>query len=46
MYEQYDSPEAFEHHLECEHTREIVAGKVIPLLESRQRETYIVATTG
>jgi quinol monooxygenase YgiN len=46
MYEQYDSPEAFQRHLECDHTREIVAGKVVPLLESRQRETYTVLTTG
>ena len=46
MYEQYDSPEAFQEHLDREHTREIVARKVIPLLESRQRETYTVVTTG
>jgi quinol monooxygenase YgiN len=46
MYEQYASPEAFQRHLESDHTREIVAGKVIPLLESRQRETYTVMNTG
>ena len=46
MYEQYDSPEAFQTHLESEHCREIVAGRVVPLLESRHRETYSVATEG
>jgi len=46
MYEQYDSPEAFQAHIDSEHFREIVAGKVVPLLESRHRETYSVVTEG
>ena len=39
MYEQYESAVAFQTHMETDHFREIVAGKVMPLLESRQRET-------
>jgi quinol monooxygenase YgiN len=46
MYEQYESAEAFQAHIDTDHFREIVAGKVVPLLESRQRETYSVVTAG
>lgn len=44
MYEQYDDEAAFQTHLDSPHCREIVAGKVVPLLESRSRETFAVVT--
>jgi quinol monooxygenase YgiN len=46
MYEQYDDEAAFQAHLDSPHCKEIVVGKVVPLLESRQRETYTVVTPG
>ena len=46
MYEQYDDEAAFQAHLDSPHCREIVAGKIVPLLESRQRETFTVVTPG
>ena len=46
MYEQYESAEAFQRHLDSDHCRDIVAGKVVPLLECRERETYSVVTPG
>lgn len=44
MYEQYDDEAAFQAHLESPHCRELVLGKVVPLLESRSRETFTVVT--
>jgi quinol monooxygenase YgiN len=44
MYEQYDDKAAFQAHLDSRHCQEIVVGKVAPLLESRQRETFTVVT--
>lgn len=44
MYEQYDDAEAFQRHLESAHVRELVVGKIAPLLESRSRETYSVVS--
>jgi quinol monooxygenase YgiN len=45
MYEQYDDAEAFQRHLDSAHCRELVVGKIVPLLESRSRETFTVVTT-
>lgn len=42
MYEQYDDADAFQRHLESDYVTEIVAGKVVPLLASRQREVFTV----
>ena len=44
MYEQYDNEATFQNHLDSPHCREIVAGKVVPLLESRSRDTFTVVT--
>jgi quinol monooxygenase YgiN len=44
MYEVYDDPAAFQDHLDSEHFQEIVAGRVVPLLESRRRDTFTVVT--
>jgi quinol monooxygenase YgiN len=44
MYEVYDDPEAFQSHLDSQHFADIVADKVLPLLESRRRETFTVVT--
>ena len=44
MYEQYDDEAAFQAHVDSPHCKEIVFGKVVPLLESRQRETFTVVT--
>lgn len=44
MYEQYDDEAAFQAHLDSPHCQEIVVGKVVPLLESRKRETFTVVT--
>jgi quinol monooxygenase YgiN len=44
MYEQYGDEAAFQTHLDSPHCREIVAGMVVPLLESRSRETFTVVT--
>lgn len=44
MYEQYDDADAFQRHLESPHVRDLVAGKIVPLLESRSRETFTVVT--
>jgi quinol monooxygenase YgiN len=44
MYEQYDDEEAFQRHVESEHAQRIVAGQIVPLLESRRRETFSVVT--
>ena len=40
LYEQYRSEADFEAHVNSAHVQEFVFGKVIPLLESRVRETY------
>ena len=44
MYEQYDDAAAFQQHLDSDYIKDIVAGKVVPLLESRQRETFTVVS--
>jgi (4S)-4-hydroxy-5-phosphonooxypentane-2,3-dione isomerase len=45
MYEQYDDADAFQRHLDSTHVKNLVAGKVVPLLESRTRETFAVVTS-
>lgn len=42
MYEQYDDEAAFQAHLNSPHCQAIVAGKVVPLLTERKRETFSV----
>jgi len=44
MYEQYDDEAAFQAHRDSAHFAEIVASKVLPLLESRTRETFTVVS--
>lgn len=45
MYEQYDDEGAFQRHVESEHAQRIVLGQIVPLLESRRRETFTVVTS-
>jgi quinol monooxygenase YgiN len=40
FYERYESPEAYQAHLDSEHFRRYGLGEAIPLLESREREFY------
>jgi quinol monooxygenase YgiN len=42
MYEQYTDEGAFQAHLASDHFSELVAGKVVPLLIGRRRETFDV----
>jgi len=42
MYEQYTDEAAFQAHLASDHFRELVAGRVVPLLSDRRRETFDV----
>ena len=44
MYEQYDDADAFQRHLDSPHVQDLVAGKIVPLLTSRSRETFNVVT--
>jgi autoinducer 2-degrading protein len=44
MYEVYDDEAALEAHRETEHFKEIVAKRVIPFLEGRERTEYTVVT--
>ena len=46
MYEQYDDEAAFQSHLNSPHCQEIVAGKIVPLLIDRRRETFSVVSFG
>ena len=46
MCELYEDEAAFQAHLASDHFRDVVAAKVIPLLESRVRETFAVETKG
>ena len=45
MYEQYEDEGAFQSHVESEHAQRIVLGQIVPLLESRRRETFTVVTS-
>ena len=40
FYERYESPEAYQAHLDSEHFRRYGLGEAKPLLESREREFY------
>ncbi|QYJ16558.1 hypothetical protein Rxycam_02391 [Rubrobacter xylanophilus DSM 9941] len=40
FYERYESPEAYQAHLDSDHFRRYGLGEAIPLLESREREFY------
>lgn len=40
IYEQYVDQAAFEAHRDTPHFREIIEGKIIPILERREREIY------
>jgi len=40
LYEHYVDEEALELHRETPHFQEIIEGKIIPLLEKRERELY------
>ena len=40
FYEQYESPEAYQAHLDSPHMQEHGFGTAIPLLESRERHFY------
>ncbi|KIL45018.1 putative quinol monooxygenase [Jeotgalibacillus soli] len=40
LYEQYIDEAALEAHRETPHFKEIIEGKVIPLLEKREREVF------
>ncbi|MEH6907723.1 putative quinol monooxygenase [Neobacillus drentensis] len=40
LYEQYVDQAAFDAHRETLHFREIIEGKIIPILEKRVREIY------
>ncbi|HEY8446708.1 MAG TPA: putative quinol monooxygenase [Thermomicrobiales bacterium] len=40
LYEQYDNEAAFQEHVKSAAFQEIVLGKILPLLESRQREVF------
>jgi autoinducer 2-degrading protein len=40
LYEQYEDAEALEAHRETPHFEEIIEGKIVPLLENRERELY------
>jgi quinol monooxygenase YgiN len=40
LYEQYVDQNALEAHRETPHFKEIIEGKIMPLLEKREREVY------
>jgi quinol monooxygenase YgiN len=40
LYELYDDQAAFDFHTQTDHFKRIIQGEVIPLLESRVRETF------
>ncbi len=44
MYEVYDDETALESHRETAHFKEIVAARVVPHLESRERQEFRVVT--
>lgn len=43
LYEHYRDDAAFNAHRETPHFREIIEGRIIPLLERRERELYDLA---
>lgn len=42
LYEQYVDQAAFDFHANRPEFKEIVLGQIVPLLENRRRETYLV----
>ncbi len=42
LYEQYLDERALEAHRETEHFKSVIEGRVLPLLERREREVYTV----
>jgi quinol monooxygenase YgiN len=40
LYEQYHDEAAFAAHTETEHFKRLILGKVVPLLEHREREAF------
>jgi quinol monooxygenase YgiN len=46
LYEKYVDPEAFQAHRDTGHFRRLVLGEAMPLLESREVETFIPLGSG